>query len=125
MALGREKFADTSSKLVISFFNSLVLAVYGGEPQWVEIGKVRSTMADPTLVKGDQPARRRRESWGFLRLTGKEKIFAVDGQHRLAGIKRALHDKVDIDADAVPVIFVGAFANETRHEAHASIVHDP
>ena len=86
------------------FFNSLVLAVYGGEPQWVEIGKVRST-ADPTLVK-EISKHGAVEIVGFLRLTGKERIFAVDGQHRLAGIKRALHDKVDIDADAVPVIFV-------------------
>jgi DNA sulfur modification protein DndB len=44
---------------------------------------------------------------GFLRLTGKEKIFAIDGQHRLAGIKKALEEGLDLSAEQAPVLLVG------------------
>jgi len=39
-------------------------------------------------------------------LSGAEKIFAVDGQHRLAGIKRAVGNKVNFEDERVPVVFI-------------------
>jgi DNA sulfur modification protein DndB len=68
------------------FFNSLVLAVYGGSPGWLDVGGFKTS--DPNL-RGllSQEAE---DSLGFLHLTGKELIFALDGQHRLAGIKKAI-----------------------------------
>ena len=66
------------------FFNSLVVAVYGGEPNWHALFNVRNIGADPILEKL-QPETI--ESVGFLTLEGDEKLFALDGQHRLAGIK--------------------------------------
>lgn len=57
------------------FFNSLVLAVYDGDPQWHEI----------RLDYGED------EEYfdiGLLELTGEEKIFPVDGQNRVEGIKK-------------------------------------
>jgi DNA sulfur modification protein DndB len=35
------------------------------------------------------------------------KIFPVDGQHRVAGIKKAIEDNPDMKAERVPVIFIG------------------
>ena len=43
-------------------------------------------------------------SVGFLTLSGDEELFAVDGQHRLSGIKRAIEEGVG--GDEVSVIFV-------------------
>ncbi|MCK1397021.1 MULTISPECIES: DGQHR domain-containing protein [unclassified Bradyrhizobium] len=86
------------------FFNSLVLATYGGKPDWLEIGNFKSP-ANPGLV-GEIPPRAT-DALGFLALTGKEKIFAIDGQHRLAGIKQAMKDNVDLAGEQVSVILVG------------------
>lgn len=87
------------------FFNSLVLAVYGGQPKWIEIGSVRS-QADPKVAK-EIETQGAANVVGFLRLTGREKMFALDGQHRLAGIKQAVEASVDLDSDTIPVVFVG------------------
>ena len=87
------------------FFNSLVLAMYGGDPGWLDISlKDKSAEARAIVdhVKGWGV-----DSLGFLELTGKEKIFALDGQHRLAGIKAALDDDQELSEDLVSVIFVG------------------
>lgn len=84
------------------FFNSLVLAVYGGSPEWLELGNYRAE--DPEMLKLLSP--RAKDSIGFLHLRGREKIFALDGQHRLAGIKRALKLSADPD-EQVSVILVG------------------
>jgi DNA sulfur modification protein DndB len=76
------------------FFNSLVLAVYDGDPQWHEV----------RLDYGDGE-----ECYdiGLLELTGEEKIFPVDGQHRVEGIKKVLGESDRFDEERIPVIFIG------------------
>lgn len=86
------------------FFNSLVLATYGGSPDWLEVGNFRST-TNPEILK--LIPKGATDSLGFLSLSGNEKIFAVDGQHRLAGIKRAMEEGAALDQEQVPVILVG------------------
>ncbi|KQQ17379.1 hypothetical protein ASF59_00090 [Methylobacterium sp. Leaf121] len=85
------------------FFNSLVIAVYGGEPSWHEFGRITPKKDDPTLADIPDYAK---HSIGFLKLTGKEKLFALDGQHRLAGIKAALKENQKLRTDQVSTIFV-------------------
>lgn len=75
------------------FFNSLVLAVYDGEPEWVEV---------ELNYKGEEFF-----NMGFLEFTGKEKIFPVDGQHRVEGIKAAVKENNKLLSDKVPVVFIG------------------
>jgi len=43
---------------------------------------------------------------GILTLTGKEKLFAIDGQHRVAGIKKAVVEKPELAREEVTVILV-------------------
>lgn len=76
------------------FFNSLVLAVYDGDPQWHE---VRLHYGDGTEFY----------DIGILELTGAEKIFPIDGQHRVEGIKDALQTKPELAEEKIPVIFIG------------------
>ena len=59
------------------FFNALILAVYDGQPVWNEI-RIDDINCDDSY------------SLGILTLTGEEKIFPVDGQHRVEGIKLAI-----------------------------------
>lgn len=85
------------------FFNSLILATYGGSPDWLEIGVLKSTTHKDLLRDAKEAAE---DAIGFLILSGKEKIFAIDGQHRLAGIKKAVELQQADPGDKVPVIFV-------------------
>ena len=87
------------------FFNSLVVATYGGSPHWHALADVRINAG--TSVALDDLSQSTVESVGFLTLRGDEKLFALDGQHRLAGIKRAVRDGFTEEAnDEVSVIFV-------------------
>jgi DNA sulfur modification protein DndB len=86
------------------FFNSLVIATYGGQPNWYPLSYVRSR--DETNELGNLPEETI-ESVGFLTLRGDEKLFALDGQHRLAGIKKAVSGGLEQDPyDELSVIFV-------------------
>lgn len=76
------------------FFNALVLAVYDGDPQWHEVRL--------EYDNGDEFY-----NLGILELSGKEKIFPVDGQHRVEGIKRSLLDSDKFKSEQIPVIFIG------------------
>jgi DNA sulfur modification protein DndB len=75
------------------FFDSLVLAVYDGEPRWTE---VRYEINDETYY-----------NIGLLELSGEEKIFPVDGQHRVEGIKAALQKEPSISEETISVMLIG------------------
>ena len=86
-------------------FNALVVATYRGEPNWYALSSVESRGSTPDELSsvGDEAL----ASVGFLTLRGDERLFAVDGQHRLAGIKTAIDDGLAQDPyDKVPVIFI-------------------
>lgn len=93
------------------FFNSLVVATYDGQPNWHALSAVRSKSKKPELEDLDEETV---ESLGFLTLRGDEKLFALDGQHRLAGIKKFIKGDVEQDPnDELSVIFV-AHKNTTK-----------
>ncbi|WP_159252831.1 DGQHR domain-containing protein [Xanthomonas phaseoli] len=84
------------------FFNSLVVGVQGGAPVWHPFG-LSSTLPEHDLgdiIERDQ------DLVGYLELRGDEVLFALDGQHRLSGIKKALETGADIGDEKVSVIFV-------------------
>lgn len=66
-------------------FNSLVIAVYGGSPDWYEIAIKANQLVDPEDLGEDLPG-----TLGVLRLGGGEQLFAIDGQHRLVGMRLAI-----------------------------------
>jgi DNA sulfur modification protein DndB len=90
------------------FFNSLVVAIYGGEPTWLEFD-VSPTAPQP--LTGDVPDWAA-HAFGFLHLSGEETMFAVDGQHRLAGIINAVARKPQLGDDRVSVIIVAHKATD-------------
>ena len=76
------------------FFNAIILAVYDGEPQWHEVRL--------EYENGEEFF-----NLGVLELTGNEKIFPVDGQHRVEGIKKVTAESSKYDDEQIPVIFIG------------------
>lgn len=88
------------------FFNSLVVAVYDGSPNWNEFGNLKPSRKSE--VKLDELADSTRYSIGLLSFDGNEKLFALDGQHRLAGIRNVAESEPgnELLDDQVPLIFV-------------------
>lgn len=96
------KIAQYLSKRDSRFFNSIIVGIFDGLPQWVEfdLDKVANTLSimEPSELQ---------ESLGLLVFTGKEKMFAIDGQHRVEGIKKSYQENSQrIAEDQYPVIFV-------------------
>lgn len=85
------------------FFNSLVVAVYDGNPNWHEIGGITPNNQEASLIDFHEYAG---NCLGFLSITRDEKFFALDGQHRLAGIKAALLMDEKIADELISVIIV-------------------
>ena len=83
------------------FFNSLIVGVYGGSPDWYELAIGTNPIFDvdtfPHKLDG---------VLGILRLDGTQTLFAIDGQHRVEGIKQALEDNSELGREEVSVIFV-------------------
>ncbi len=88
------------------FFNALVVGVYGGQPNWYELS-IRTEVSHlgplPEYTEG---------VLGILRLDGFEQTWAIDGQHRVAGIRQAVQENPEIGEEEVCVIFV---AGVTSH----------
>lgn len=90
------------------FFNSIIAGVFGGIPDWYEFDlnkndQLMQEIENPEYIE---------MSMGILKFTGDEKIFAVDGQHRVEAIKIALEqDKSKpngrvLNDDQYSVIFI-------------------
>jgi DNA sulfur modification protein DndB len=85
------------------FFNSMVAAVYEGDPEWHGFSNFTPQVADIDLKDIPEDAE---DSVGFLSFSGEEKIFALDGQHRLAGIKSALTRAPSLELGDISLILV-------------------
>ena len=90
------------------FFPAMVVAVYDGEPNWLELS---ITSGDyESVVDLSSLDVSKVDAFGVLALTGKERLFPLDGQHRLSGIREALKDPQATDMflgdDEVAVMLV-------------------
>jgi DNA sulfur modification protein DndB len=83
------------------FFNALVIGVYGGSPKWAELSITQTRLKGfgeiPGYIEG---------ALGILVLDGSEKLFAIDGQHRVVGMKKAVESKPELGEEEVTAIFV-------------------
>ena len=101
----RSRASDIADYLVRNqdrFFNSLVVGVLGGQPEWHPFS-LSSQVAEHEL--GDV-TERDQDLVGYLQLSGDETLFALDGQHRLAGIRQALAQQPELGREKLSLIFV-------------------
>ena len=87
------------------FLGSIIIGVYGGHPDWSPLKIRLSSSGDLT----DSQIRRLESALGVLHLSGEEKLFAVDGQHRVEGIKRAINSlptDSPIKEDSISAVFI-------------------
>lgn len=83
------------------FFNSLVIGVYGGSPQWYDLAVRENQLLDPSALPNYID-----ESLGILVFDGTETLFAIDGQHRVMGIKEAIEEDPNHGDEEVSALFV-------------------
>jgi DNA sulfur modification protein DndB len=77
------------------FFNSIVVGVFGGVPDWFEFDLSKTNKVIPL-----EQVETIKQSVGLMVFSGSEQMFAIDGQHRVAGIQIAVNDdKLKILAD--------------------------
>lgn len=104
----KEKRASEIGEYLISddeaFFNSLVVGIYEGDPQWHQFDSI-TNKKNIDLNDFEYPDYAD-DAMGFLSLNRRECIFALDGQHRLAGIKYAINKSSDLGYKQIPVIFL-------------------
>ena len=81
------------------FFNAFVVAICGDDAKWRSFSELSGDGIDQNKHK---------DALGFLSLSGKEKMYALDGQHRLQGIQKAIDDEgVDeIKDDMISILMV-------------------
>jgi DNA sulfur modification protein DndB len=83
------------------FFNSIICGIYGGTPKWQELdieSQVDNLTENEKIYFG--------KTFGILNLSGNEKIFAIDGQHRTKAIKLYTEQYNNLNEEEVSVIFV-------------------
>lgn len=83
------------------FFGSLVVGIYGGAPQWYELD-----IRENHLLNPDEMPNYIERAMGLLILDGQEQLFAIDGQHRVIGIKKAVLVDANIGDEQISAIFV-------------------
>jgi DNA sulfur modification protein DndB len=101
--IGRgEDIADYLLRNEDRFFNALVVGVLGGQPKWHPF-TLSSRVAEHELGAVTE---RDQDLVGYLELSGNETLFALDGQHRLAGIRRALAQNPALGREKLALLFV-------------------
>lgn len=90
------------------FFNALVIGTYGGDPQWKEM------VIKQTSVSIHKLPEELEGTIGFLFLDGSEKLFPIDGQHRVEGIRLAVKEHPNLESEEVCVILVRGITAEHR-----------
>lgn len=95
------------------FFNAIVAGIYEGDPEWFPVTVTESPTLRAMDVNVDE---RSKTAMGVLRLKGNEQVFAIDGQHRVEGIKLALRHNPELSNEEQCVIFVGHKSTEEGRE---------
>ncbi len=97
-----EGIADYLLRNKDRFFNALVVGVLGGQPEWHPF-TLSSHIPDHELGAVTE---RDQDLVGYLQLSGEEILFALDGQHRLAGMRRALAQNPALGREKLALILV-------------------
>ena len=93
------------------FFNSVVLGLYEGAPQWYPIEVGQSNISGAPVIDEDS-----HHSIGILSLSGKEIVFPVDGQHRVEAIRQAIEKDPSLGDEDLSVLLVSHGEGKARKQ---------
>jgi len=83
------------------FFNAIIVGIHEGSPEWYPL-----TVGDSPHLGNPLLSDEAKGAMGLLRLQGGEKVFAIDGQHRVKGIIRAIEEDPSLGKEMLCVLFV-------------------
>ena len=99
----KKQIAEYLKKDNSHFFNSIIIGVFDGIPDWREFDLSSAKQEYSNNFETEYI----KESMGLMIFNGDEKLFAIDGQHRVAGIQLAYStDPGTITDDQYSVILV-------------------
>lgn len=119
----KKKIADYLLTNESRFFNSIIVGVFSGVPDWVEFDLSKASK----LIGNEETESYIKESVGLLAFDGDEKMFAIDGQHRVAGIQIAYEkDKNQeiLKDDQFSVIFIAHLDDESGRKRTRKLFSD-
>lgn len=87
------------------FFSNIIVAIHKGTPKWTEVDISTEFKIDADIMD-DESVDFLNRKFGVLSLTGNEEIFALDGQHRLVGLRNAYKEDSSIGDLEIPITFV-------------------
>jgi len=87
------------------FFNAIVVGVFMGNPDWFPIVLEDDFPFESYDIDEDEDDTQQ-STFGYIKLNGTEDIFAIDGQHRVEGIKYAVKLDPKLKGEQQCVIFV-------------------
>lgn len=94
--------SDTNER----FLGSIVAAIHQGEPKWTEID-INQNFEVEGLTIDELSIEFLNSKFGVLTLMGNEQIFALDGQHRLLGLRKAFSENPEVVGNLeVSILFV-------------------
>lgn len=81
------------------FYGALVVAVYGGQPEFSPVTVNEHELLDDSETKHSY-------GFGLLRFDGSQVYYALDGQHRLKSIQEAVKKNADLRSEQISVILL-------------------
>lgn len=93
------------------FFSAIVAGIYRGEPEWFPV-----EVSESVTLKDVKLGERQATAFGLLHISGNEDIFAIDGQHRVEGIREALSQSDVLAMEELTVIFVAHKSDDEGRE---------
>lgn len=82
------------------FFNALIVGIYDGSPTYQELD------IEKYKKLGEEEIDYLNKTFGILSLSGKEKLFAIDGQHRTKAIKDGIKEQKSLCSEEITVILL-------------------
>jgi DNA sulfur modification protein DndB len=87
------------------FFSSIIVAIHKGNPEWSDVD-----VSEQFTIKGKKIDTDNfnfiNNKIGILTLSGGEEIFALDGQHRLVGLRDAIKKNEELGEEEISLVYV-------------------
>jgi len=106
--IDKKRIAQISKYLLENeehFFSSLIVGIHGGSPSWSDVS-VNELLSIKNKKIEKKDLNFIENKFGILTLSGNEEIFALDGQHRLKGLRKSYEKNPDIGDEEVSLVFV-------------------
>ena len=103
-----KRIKNISSYLVNTkehFFSSIIVAIHKGNPEWSDVD-----VSEQLTIREEKLDRDNfnfiSNKIGILTLSGGEEIFALDGQHRLVGLRDAIKKNEKLGEEEISLVYV-------------------